>query len=206
MTDWNAIVLAGGRSSRLGADKVHAVFAGATLLEHALNATAAARHTVVVGPYARGATGASGAVFVTESPRFSGPASATIAGLDALERPRSRWTVVIAADLPYIALALPIVLAELDRAPVTGGIVAIDETGRRQPLLAVYDTAALALAGADARAHGRLDGLGMHALTAPITTTTVLVPSRLTVDIDTPTDAATHGIALPRLEAASHAG
>ncbi|MGH8776871.1 MAG: NTP transferase domain-containing protein, partial [Jiangellaceae bacterium] len=47
---WDAVVLAGGRGSRLGGvDKPALRIGGRTLLDTALVATAAARSTVVVG-------------------------------------------------------------------------------------------------------------------------------------------------------------
>lgn len=181
MVDWNAIVLAGGRASRLGGiDKTALVFHGRTLLERSISAVT-------------GAT--SSAVVVDESPRFGGPAAATIAGLDSLSRPRARWTAVIAADLPHIEKALPMLLAALDTAPFTGGVIAVDDDGRRQPLLAIYRTSALALAGEELR--GSLANLGMLRLIAPIHLTEVPLPSALCADIDTAEAAHAHGITLP---------
>lgn len=185
---WNAIILAGGRASRLGGiDKPALVFDGVPLLERALRATRGAVTTVVVGG---GGVGA-----VVESPRFAGPAAATIAGLDALSRPRAAFTAVIAADLPFVEAALPLLLAALDDAPFAGGVIAVDDDGRRQPLLAVYSTAALALAGAESR--GSLENLGMMRLIAPIHLIEVRVPTALCADIDTPEAAAQHGIEMP---------
>ncbi|XVV06848.1 molybdenum cofactor guanylyltransferase [Actinosynnema sp. CA-248983] len=48
---WDAVVLAGGRGSRLGGvDKAAVEVGGRTLLDHALDAVRGARRTVVVGP------------------------------------------------------------------------------------------------------------------------------------------------------------
>jgi len=186
MPEWNAIVLAGGRASRLGGiDKPALVFEGSTLLERAVSAVSAASSTVVVG----------GRSDVVESPRFAGPAAATIAGLDALDRPRARFTAVVAADLPFIGAAIPLLLAALDASPFAGGVIAVDDDGRRQPLLAIYSTAALALAGAEAR--GSLENLGMMRLIAPIHLIEVPLASELCADVDTPEAAAAQGIALP---------
>ena len=186
MPEWNAIVLAGGRASRLGGiDKTALVFEGSTLLERALAAVSAASYVVVVG----------GSSDVVESPRFAGPAAATIAGLDALERPRARFTAVVAADLPFVGAAIPLLLDALDASPFAGGVIAVDEDGRRQPLLAIYSTAALALAGAEA--HHSLENLGMMRLIAPIHLIEVPLPSALCADVDSPEAAAAHGIALP---------
>jgi molybdopterin-guanine dinucleotide biosynthesis protein A len=185
MIEWNAIVLAGGRASRLGGiDKTALVFHGRTLLEHALASVSNAGQIVVVG----------GSSAVVESPRYAGPAAATIAGLDALARPRAPWTAVIAADQPLVAAALPLLLEAIEQAPFMGGVVAVDENGRRQPLLALYNTAALGLAGAEARSRGNLENLGMTALVAPILTLDLRVPAGLCTDVDTADDARALGI------------
>lgn len=192
MIEFSAVILAGGRARRLGGiDKTSLVFEGATLLEHALASVVAARTVVVVG-------GDSG---IAETPRFSGPAAATIAGLDALPRPRARFTVVLAADQPRVASAVPLLLEALAASPFTGGIVAVDEHGRRQPLLAVYNTAALALAGAEARSRSTLENLGMFALIAPILTIDLRLPPGLCADVDTHDDARDLGLLAEALHA-----
>ena len=183
---WNAVVLAGGRASRLGGiDKSALVYRGSTLLDLALAATASAQTTVVVG----------GSAQVAESPRFSGPAAATVAGLDALPRPRAPWTAVIAADLPFVGVALPLLLDAAAASPFTGGVIAVDENGRHQPLLAVYSTAALSLAAAESR--GSLENLGMMRLVAPIRLLEVRLPAGLCADVDTPEAARALGIDTP---------
>lgn len=184
MLEWNAIVLAGGRASRLGGiDKSALVYDGRTLLDRAIAGVADARALVVVG-----ATG------ILESPRFAGPAAATVAGLNSLARPRAPYTAVIAADLLFVGAALPLLLSVLADNPFTGGVIAVDDDGRRQPLLAIYSTAALALAGAEA--NGTLENLGMMRLIAPIHLIEVHVPSELCADIDSPAAARAHGITL----------
>lgn len=177
MTEWNAIVLAGGRARRLGGiDKTALVFDGATLLEHALAAAAGARSIVVVGANSA----------VVETPRFAGPAAATIAGLHAL--PPALYTAVLAADQPRVARALPLLLDAL----AGRSVIAVDEQGRRQPLLAVYDSAALARAAAEA---GPLENLAMSALIGRIPLLEVRLPAGLCADVDTPDDARALGIA-----------
>ncbi|MEU4744233.1 NTP transferase domain-containing protein, partial [Actinosynnema sp. NPDC023658] len=55
---WAAVVLAGGRGSRLGGvDKASLVVDGRTLLDHVLDAVAAARQVIVVGPRKDDVTG-----------------------------------------------------------------------------------------------------------------------------------------------------
>ncbi|GGF10823.1 molybdenum cofactor guanylyltransferase [Subtercola lobariae] len=86
----DAIVLAGGRSSRLGGvAKAGLVFEGRTLLQRTLDAVPDARRTIVVGDTALraqlgNAAPARSITFVREDPPFAGPAAAVAAGLDAL--------------------------------------------------------------------------------------------------------------------------
>uniref|UniRef100_UPI001296F0A6 NTP transferase domain-containing protein n=1 Tax=Cumulibacter manganitolerans TaxID=1884992 RepID=UPI001296F0A6 len=99
---YDAIILAGGRGSRLGGvDKAQVDLAGAPLIDRPLAACATARRVVVVGPpsavahlrgsqerYAPDSVTGSPAdrVQVTrEQPPGGGPAAATAAGLAALD-------------------------------------------------------------------------------------------------------------------------
>ena len=106
---YDALVLAGGRSSRLGGvPKALLRAGGRTLLESTLAAVAGARRIAVAGPpdlapvLARCPGSAS---LVREEPAFSGPAAAVGAGLSALP-PDSEWTLVLACDMPHVGLAV----------------------------------------------------------------------------------------------------
>ena len=96
---WAAIILAGGRSSRLdGVDKAGIEVGGRTMLEWALDGVIDAREVVVVGdpvPTERPVT------FVRESPRFGGPVAGLLTGLDSLLTV-PRLVGVIAVDMPYV--------------------------------------------------------------------------------------------------------
>lgn len=197
--DWDAIVVAGGRASRLGGiDKTALLFDGASLFERAVSSVSAARATVVVGPQ-RADVADARYRSVLEQPRFSGPAAATIAGLAALASGRSPWTVVIAADQPLVADAVPRLLAERSTIDAQDdGVIAIDADGRSQPLLAVYRTAALLRASGTAvqRSGGSAAGLPMMKLLAELTVRPLPLGA-LCADVDDASDAASHGIELP---------
>ena len=96
---WAAIILAGGRSSRLdGVDKAGVEVGGRTMLEWALDGVIDAREVVVVGdpvPTERPVT------FVRESPRFGGPVAGLLTGVDSLLTV-PRLVGVIAVDMPYV--------------------------------------------------------------------------------------------------------
>jgi molybdopterin molybdotransferase len=135
-----AIVLAGGASTRLGADKPEQRVGGRRLLDIALAAVAGADTVVVVGP-PRDVP--AGVIAVCEDPPRGGPVAALAAGLAALPDGAAD-IVVLAADLPRITPTAVTVLATArGDAPV---VVAVDDNGRRQYLTAVWDSASLAAA------------------------------------------------------------
>lgn len=168
---WDAIVLAGGRATRLGgADKAGLVVDGRTLLERALEAVAGAERVVVVGEVE-----APVAIVVQEHPRFAGPAAAIGAGLVEVASP---WLLIAACDQPFLSEALEPLLA----ARAGDGAVVVDAGGRRQHLLCVVSTAALREAVA---LHETLTDLAVHRLLAPLELAEIAVPGRATQDVDT---------------------
>jgi molybdopterin-guanine dinucleotide biosynthesis protein A len=191
---WDAIVLAGGRSSRLGGvDKTALRFEGMSLLDHALAAVAGARRAVVVGPGRLRDRVGPGVEVVTEHPRFGGPAAATAAGMAALGVDAPPRVAVLAADLPFAREALDELLAAGGLGAEVDGVVAGDQTGRIQPLLAVYDSAALTRAATTA---GDLTHASMRSLIGGMRLRPVRILDGLCADIDTPLAAEQHGIML----------
>lgn len=148
---YDAIVLAGGQARRLGGvDKCTQDVGGRSLLAHALDAVSNADRTVVVGP--RRPTTAD-VIWTREDPPGGGPVAATAAALDLLAD--ARTIVLLAADLPFAATAVPRLLDALDDdgRPLADAAVLVDTEGRDQFLLAAFDAAALRQAvGADAPA------------------------------------------------------
>ncbi|OBK38990.1 hypothetical protein A5658_25355 [Mycobacterium sp. 1245111.1] len=136
----HAIILAGGASTRLGADKPEQLVGGRRLLDIALAAVTDAEAVVVVGPPREVPTGVT---VVREDPPQRGPAAALAAGFAALpDGPAD--VAVLAADLPRITAEAVKALADArGDAPVA---LAVDDDGRRQYLTAVWDSAALATA------------------------------------------------------------
>ncbi|WIB27884.1 NTP transferase domain-containing protein [Curtobacterium sp. MCSS17_015] len=200
MSDVDAVLLAGGRARRLhGVDKAMLVLDGRPLLMHGLDAVADARCRVVVGPVRDGLP--DDVRWAREYPPFGGPVAALAAGLEVLSSSGTPapLVVVLATDLPAVRVALDAVseAARSAGAPDGGGPsdtartdgwVAVDPGGRRQPLLAVYRTAALAAAVAalDGTGHGPA-GASMRELLAGLRLVDVPLSDALTADIDTPT-------------------
>ena len=191
---FDAIVLAGGRGSRLGGvDKSALVHRGSTLLEHALAAVADARRVVLVGDREP----VDGTLHAVEDPPGAGPAAAVAAGIAALVHPALKGTAlektaldetaplvaVLASDVPEVVAAFAQLRAVGEPA------VAVDTTGRRQHLLALYP-------GPELVARTRRDaqeGRSMKELVDGL----VVREVRIDVgDVDRPEDAAWFGIDL----------
>jgi len=155
---FDAIVLAGGRARRLGGvAKPQLTVGGRTMLETVLAAVADADRLVVVGPE-QPVTGP--VVFCREEPPGGGPVAALAAGFAATS---ADTLVVLAADLPEIAPAVPLLLAALGGAGVAGtsAAVLVDAAGRANYLAAAWTRAGLAAALA---AVGDPVGASMRAL------------------------------------------
>jgi molybdopterin molybdotransferase len=136
----HAIILAGGASRRLGADKPEQRIGKRRLLDIALGAVVEADTVVVVGPPREVPPGV---IVVREDPPGAGPVAALAAGLAVLP-PGTADVVVLAADLPRIAPpAVAALAAARGDAPVA---LALDNGGIPQYLTAVWDSAALTVA------------------------------------------------------------
>ena len=132
---FDGIVLAGGGGARLGgADKPQLIVAGRSLLDHAVAAVRNAARVVVVGPE-QPVDGR--VVFCREQPPGGGPVAAIAAGL---QQTTSDVVVVLAADLPFVAPAIPVLL---DAVPAAGAALLVDDTGRVNYLAAAWRRASL---------------------------------------------------------------
>lgn len=178
--NFDAIVLAGGRSKRLGgADKSAFLLDGMTLLERVCAAVAGAGRIVIVGtvddpPY--------GIEVVLEDPPFGGPAAGIGAGLAALGPASSEFVAVLACDLPYAAAAFAALHSKAAHGFDADALIAADGSGRRQTLLGIYRVSSLRTAVENT---GSLDGLSVRSLIAGLTLAEVAVPQGSTLDVDT---------------------
>lgn len=155
---FDALVLAGGEARRLGgASKPEVEVGGRALLDHVLDATATARHVVVVGPESLARPGVP---TVREHPPSGGPVAGIEAGLTFLDaasgvRPEDMNVtyddglpvLVLACDVPQAALVVPALVAALAAALDSDGVQLVDADGhaqlvalyRRRPLRAALD-------------------------------------------------------------------
>lgn len=170
---YDAIVLAGGTSRRMGGgDKTAMTVAGQPMLDRVLDAVAAAGRIVVVGV---SRPTAHEVEWCREEPPGGGPVAAIAAALPLVT---SGIVVVVAGDQPLLSAETVMTLV----AAVDGdGVVAVDSGGRPQWLLGAWRTEALRRAGLAAGASAR-DTLGALAWTS------VTVPDDLPSDCDTPDD------------------
>lgn len=179
----DAVILAGGRATRLGGTAKPLVeVAGRTLLQSALDAASGADRIVVVGPVPV----PPGVLRTVEDPPFSGPAAALTAGLAALveaggPREAAQWTLVLAADLPRAAAAVPELLSVAAAEPAADGVCFHDAQSHPQWMLAVYRSAALR----EAVSAMSTTDLSMRRLLAPLTLMTIPGEATDIADCDT---------------------
>lgn len=173
---WSAVVLAGGRGTRLGGvAKAGIEVGGRTLLARSLDALGDAAEVVVVGdpvPTQRPVT------FVRESPAYGGPAAALLTGVDALLKPTA-YVAVAAVDMPYLTGGTwrRLVTAAVGR----DGSALVGPDGRRQ-LAVVVATTPLLRTRPD---HERQHDLPLWRLLAPLELVEVSAVGGEHRDIDT---------------------
>ena len=184
-----AIVLAGGRSSRFGRDKLAEPFAGRPLLDHAITAVLGLTREVIV-VVAPGAVVAvpPGVRVVHDERAFDGPLAGVAAGLAASD---ADVALIIAGDSPTV---VPAVLGLLVDAVNAGADVARLEVGDDRPPLPMAVLRSVAAASAST-----LLAAGEHRLRAlPETLDEASIPEAIwrevdpagatLLDIDTPAD------------------
>ncbi len=130
----SAIVLAGGRSSRLGQDKALLVLGGRPLIQHIVARLQAFSDDVLVvtGPTVRYRQWLDVPLFADEV-QERGPIGGLYTGL---KHARYEYSLVAACDMPFISHAV----VELLRAELNGSVWAVvpEVAGHRIPTLAIY--------------------------------------------------------------------
>jgi molybdopterin-guanine dinucleotide biosynthesis protein A len=142
---FDSIVLAGGSARRMdGADKPLVDVGGRSMIEHVLDAVRGANTIVVVGPRRPAIDGVR---WCREIPPGGGPVAALAAGVELIT---SDVVVVLAADLPDVAPAIPVLLQALDGHD----LALLESDGQMNYLAAAWRTSALRarLAGLDTSA------------------------------------------------------
>ena len=186
----SAIVLAGGRSSRFGRDKLAEPIDGRTLLDHAIDAVRpfATEILVVAAPGASPVLPA-GSALVHDSVAYEGPLAGLLAGLRVAAGP---VVLVIGGDMPdLVGAVIGSMLGELENPSIDAVVLEHEGRPRPLPLVARHEpalTTATELRAAGERRLRALTGaLAIHVI--PEATWRTLDPDgRSLRDIDTPTD------------------
>jgi molybdenum cofactor guanylyltransferase len=138
-----AVVLAGGRSTRFGSDKLAADLAGASVLETTLAGLPVEVDVIVVGPERRldhphhhphHHQRRRPVRFVRERPPGGGPAAALVTGLAAASAGGTGVVWVLPGDAPGAGPAAVDLDARLHAEPAAEAVVAVDAEDRLQPL------------------------------------------------------------------------
>lgn len=190
LTQTASVVLAGGRSRRLGGTpKAEVTIDGVSLLERTLAATDLLERSVVVGPTPGWRRPRM--VTVREDPPFAGPAAAVQAGLSALA-PATERVLVLACDYVYPEVLVRLLL---NGPRHSDGSVVIDEWGNPQWLAGVYSRRLLveALGERDMRDCSVASALSSLSLEH------VPAPSGTCADIDTDDDLRAYGAEPPHI-------
>ena len=186
----SAVILAGGRSSRFGRDKLVEPLEGRPLVHHAVHAVRAlATEILVVGAPGSAPPLPDGVILVHDPVAFEGPLAGLLAGLGAAHE---SIVVVVGGDMPtLVGSVLGSMVSELEASGVDG--VVLEHGGRARPLpMAVRRESGLAAAGRLFEAGERRLGALTEVLAArvvPEATWRDLDPDAATMrDIDTEAD------------------
>ena len=184
-----AIILAGGRSSRFGRDKLAEPIDGRPLLDHAIDAVRPFAHEIIVVVAPDTAPGLTDDVTLVHDPiAFEGPLAGLATGLGASNEP---VVLVIGGDMPSIVVAVIDSMVEALDASVDAVVLEQDGRARPLPIVLRRDPALKAAtdlyAGGERRLRALMEHLTAHVI--PESTWRLLDPDGLTLhDIDTPAD------------------
>jgi len=128
------LILAGGRSTRFGADKARHPVAGRAMIEHVVAAVAAVTDAVLISVAEVPSDDMPAVRYVVDRYAEAGPLAGLHAGLEAAGTP---WVLAVACDMPFLT---PAVLQRLldARTPNVAAVVARTPDGQGHPLCACY--------------------------------------------------------------------
>lgn len=174
MPEFDAVILAGGKSARMdGVDKPGLSVGGTAMLVWVARAAAGAgpgaRRLIVVGPERTGTVRAGlaavaeglpgGLICVSEHPPAGGPVPALRRGLAEVT---AQWLVLLAADLPFLTGQHIAALLAAGVKAGTAGVVLADDKDRPQWLASAWQARALRTA------MHTYAGDSLHSLMAPL--------------------------------------
>lgn len=177
---FDALVLAGGRGTRLGgADKAALTLHGQRLVDRVITAarSAGANQVVVIGPPHAGTEADR---VVREEPAYGGPLAALAAGIRAVD---SEWVMVLGCDLQH-PLAVATALRSASGMELGDGALLEDEEGHLQWLAGYYRTAAIT--AVCKRLGDEVANAPLRRVLGELELHRIPVGERLSDDIDTP--------------------
>ena len=185
-----AIVLAGGRSSRFGRDKLVEPIAGRSLLQHAISAVRPfAREVLVVTAPGAIVTAPADVRVLRDPVAYEGPLAGLVTGLRAAATP---LVLVTAGDMPDLAPGvIDLLLDALTPTGIDGAVLEHDGRPRPLPMALRRETGLAAAEGLIEAGERRLRALPdlMRAAVIPEPTWRAFDPNGRSVrDIDTPAD------------------
>lgn len=133
-----AILLAGGKSVRMGEDKALLSFEGMTLLEHGATRLLPGGEEVVVVTDMPDRYSLPGVKMIADAMPHSGPVGGIVTGLGALGE---GWHFVLACDMPFVRREVLDLLG--DAATPEWDAVVPEIGGEAEPLCALYRHTAL---------------------------------------------------------------
>lgn len=184
-----AVILAGGRSRRMGVDKLSLERDGRTALQRVRDSVAPhVTRVVVAGPER---PGCDGVVFVYEDPPFGGPVAGIITALPELN---GESTFLLAGDLANPAAVVRLLLDHRRALLDHDAVVLEDADGWSQWLAGMYRTRALRDAAA---ALGVARDISVRRFMRTVGCLTVPAAAAALADLDTPEQARDHGFHSP---------
>ena len=184
------LVLAGGRSSRFGRDKLAERIDGRTLLDNAIDGvTPASTEIIVVATPGAAPDLPAGAWLIHDPVAFEGPLAGVAAGLRAAHE---SCVLVVGGDMPtLVGAVIDLMLVALDESGVEAVVLEHDGSARPLPMALRRDPAIAAadvlLADGERRLRALIETLETRVI--PEVTWRALDPYGMTVrDIDTPAD------------------
>ena len=149
------IILAGGRSLRMGVDKTQVDLAGTPLLSHVVNSASDFASQVIIATNRPESIDQSTfhkrAQIVTDKIAYQGP----LGGLaSALKYAQSPWVLALAADMPWVSARLVSALYNISDRQDYDVVVPVSDSGP-EPLLALYRTDAMQQQAAEVLQSGK---------------------------------------------------
>lgn len=139
----SAVLLAGGKSSRMGRDKALLDFRGQPLWRHQLDTLSqTAPQELFISAAANAPYGGGSWRIIPDAEAGHGPLAGIVSALKAM---RTEWMLVLAVDVPFVtADFLRNLLVRTNETRMC--VIPVHENGDLEPLVAVYPRTALARA------------------------------------------------------------